>query len=115
MDNDRIDREQRRIKNNRDPPRRGWGRMLSLKEKTLEARSTGAYSHEMTTQEIKDLPIDQKFQIMEAIWEDLRERIERIEIPQQYKDLLDERRARVASGEARLLDWDSVKSTIGRP
>ena len=69
----------------------------------------------MTTQEIKNLSIDQKFQIMEAIWEDLRERIEGVEIPQQYKDLLDQRRARVAAGDARLLDWDSVKSTIGRP
>jgi putative addiction module component (TIGR02574 family) len=68
----------------------------------------------MTTEEVKALPIEQKIQIMEAIWEDLRERFDRLEISEQLKELLDPRRARVEKGEARLLDWDSVKGTIGR-
>jgi hypothetical protein len=51
---------------------------------------------------------------MEVIWEDLRARADRAGISQEQKDLLDARRARVASGEARLLDWDSVKHSIGR-
>ncbi len=69
----------------------------------------------MTAADTKQLPIDQKFQIMESIWEDLYERIEGMEIPQSVKDILDQRRARVESGDALLLDWDAVKSTIGRP
>jgi putative addiction module component (TIGR02574 family) len=68
----------------------------------------------MTAEEVKALPIEQKIQIMEAIWEDLRERFDRLEISEQLKELLDRRRARVEKGEARLLDWDSVKGTIGR-
>jgi putative addiction module component (TIGR02574 family) len=68
----------------------------------------------MTTEEVKALPIEQKIQIMEAIWEDLRERFDSLEISDQLKELLDRRRARVEKGEARLLDWDSVKGTIGR-
>lgn len=51
---------------------------------------------------------------MEVIWEDLRARADRAGISQEQKDLLDARRARVASGEAKLLDWDSVKDSIGR-
>jgi len=68
----------------------------------------------MTAQEVKILPTEEKFQIMEAIWEDLRERFESSEISPQLRDLLRDRRARVASGEARLLDWDSAKFAIGR-
>lgn len=68
----------------------------------------------MTTDEIKNLPIEQKLQMMEALWEDLRERFERFEISEQHKKLLDERRERVRTGKAQLLDWDSVKASIGR-
>ena len=59
--------------------------------------------------------MERKIQIMEAIWEDFRERFERSEISPQQKQLLDRRRARVREGTARLLDWDSVKGTLGRP
>ena len=68
----------------------------------------------MTTEELKALPVDEKIRLMEAIWEDFRERFDRMEIPQEQKALLDQRRARVREGKARLLDWDSVKGTIGR-
>jgi hypothetical protein len=51
---------------------------------------------------------------MEAIWEDLRDRADGLGISQEHKDLLDKRRARVASGEAKILDWDSVKHLIRR-
>jgi len=68
----------------------------------------------MTTEEVKALPIEQKIQIMEAIWEDLRERFDCLEISDQLKELLDRRRARVEKGEVQLLDWDSVKGTIER-
>ena len=68
----------------------------------------------MTTQELKALPIAEKLQIMEALWDDLRERFDQSDPPQQLKDLLDQRRARVRVGSAQLLDWDAVKSTIGR-
>jgi putative addiction module component (TIGR02574 family) len=69
----------------------------------------------MTAEDVKALPIDRKLQIMEAIWEDFRDRFDRVEVSPQQKDLLDRRRARVQKGEAQLLDWESVKGTIGRP
>ncbi len=68
----------------------------------------------MTTDEIKGLPMEQKLRMMKTLWEDLRERFERSEIPERHKKLLDERRERVRTGQAQLLDWDSVKGTIGR-
>jgi hypothetical protein len=68
----------------------------------------------MTADEVRTLPVAQKIQIMEAIWEDLRDRFEQSELPQRLKDLLDQRRARATEGSARILDWDTVKSGIGR-
>jgi hypothetical protein len=69
----------------------------------------------MTMEDVRALPVERKIQIMEAIWEDFRERFERSEISPQQKQLLDRRRARVREGAARLLDWDSAKGTLGRP
>ena len=68
----------------------------------------------MTADEVRTLPVAQKIQIMEAIWEDLRDRFEQSELPQRLKDLLDQRRARATEGSARILDWETVKSGIGR-
>ena len=69
----------------------------------------------MTAEDVRALPMGEKIQIMEALWEDFRDRFERLEVSQEQKDLLDRRRARVREGKAQLLDWDSVKGTIGRP
>lgn len=68
----------------------------------------------MTAEEVKALPLHEKLRIMEAIWEDFRERFERMELSPEQKELLGERRARVREGKARLLGWDSVKGTVGR-
>lgn len=68
----------------------------------------------MTAQEIRTLPTEGKFQIMETIWEDLRDRFDASEISSELRELLRERRARIARGEAKLLDWDTAKFSIGR-
>ncbi|RYD71228.1 MAG: hypothetical protein EOP84_25260, partial [Verrucomicrobiaceae bacterium] len=60
----------------------------------------------MSTAEVLQLLLREKLQIMEAIWEDFREQAQNVEIPEEQKNLLDSRRARIASGEARILDWD---------
>jgi hypothetical protein len=68
----------------------------------------------VTSEDLKAMPISQKLQIMEALWLDLRDRFERLEIHPQLRELLDQRRARVRDGSAQLMDWDSVKATIGK-
>ena len=50
---------------------------------------------------------------MEALWENLRERFDQLDLPRLRKDLLDERRGRVKKAFARLLNRDTVKSAIG--
>jgi hypothetical protein len=68
----------------------------------------------MTALQIKTLPAEEKLQIMEAIWEDMRDRYENAPVPSEVIDLLRHRQERVATGEAKFLDWDQVKSAIGR-
>ena len=67
----------------------------------------------MSIAEVTKLPLREKFQIMEALWADLSQHVEKFELPAEHRALLDARRERVASGESTLYDWDVVKHTIG--
>ena len=68
----------------------------------------------MSVTEISHLPLLEKLRIMEMIWEDLRQRADRIDVSPAQRELLEGRRARVESGQSRILDWDSVKNGIGK-
>ena len=63
----------------------------------------------MSTADVSQLPLREKLQIMEVIWEDLRARADRAGISQEQKDLLDARRARVASGG---IGWHRVRRSF---
>jgi hypothetical protein len=63
------------------------------------------------------LPIDQltiaeKLRIMEELWNDLRKRAEDVPVPQWHKDLLDERKRLIETGEAQFDDWEAAKKRI---
>jgi hypothetical protein len=66
------------------------------------------YWYPMTVADLAKLSLREKLQLMEAIWEDLRGRVDAMEVPAEHRRILDERRSRIASGEATLLDWDQV-------
>ncbi len=67
----------------------------------------------MSAIELSQFTLREKFQIMQSIWEELRDSVDQFEVPQSHKDILDERRRRTENGESRILDWDQVKHTIG--
>lgn len=69
----------------------------------------------MTVEDVRALPISQKLQIMEAIWEDLRDQFDGLDVPEELRKFLDHRRARVRDGSAQLLDWEGVKTILGKP
>ena len=68
----------------------------------------------MSITEVRNLPLCEKFQILEAIWDDLSSRIDEMAVSPGVRDLLDERIERVRSGSAEVHDWDAVKFSIGR-
>ena len=61
---------------------------------------------------VRNLPLHEKLQVMEAIWEDLSEDPAQVEIPDWHREILDERAAMVLEGKAKFLDWDSVKQQL---
>jgi putative addiction module component (TIGR02574 family) len=63
--------------------------------------------------EIQQLPLGEKLQIMEAIWEDLRLNAEQVPVPKWHKGLLDARREAVEANREEILDWDEVKHSLG--
>ena len=69
----------------------------------------------MATIEISSLSTREKLQLMEALWDDMRQKAGESVIPKDHQKTLEARWARVQSGETELLDWDDIKETIGRP
>jgi len=62
--------------------------------------------------QLKDLSLHEKLAMMESLWEELTESAESFESPAWHKDVLDERRKRVASGEAKFTDWETAKAEM---
>jgi len=61
---------------------------------------------------LNEMTIQEKLAAMEALWEDLSRSPEAIESPEWHKDILDERRQRVAEGTAQFEDWETAKAKI---
>jgi hypothetical protein len=64
--------------------------------------------------DLKNMTKEEKLLTMRNLWEDMRESISHAPETSEIIELLDQRAARVESGEAELLDWDKVKGSIGR-
>lgn len=61
---------------------------------------------------LRQLPLQEKLFIMEALWGDLSQKAEALQVPEWQKQVLDERETAVAAGAARFIDWDDAKREI---
>lgn len=61
---------------------------------------------------LKEMTLHEKLAVMESLWEDLARSPETIESPTWHKDILDERRERIAEGKAQFVDWETAKTEI---
>jgi putative addiction module component (TIGR02574 family) len=68
----------------------------------------------MTLTEIRRLPVKEKLQIMEVLWEDLRSQVQEEPVPEWHKELLDNRQKAVEAGREKILDWDQIKDSLGK-
>ncbi len=66
----------------------------------------------MSIAEIRRLPLSEKLQLMEALWEELRAHVEELPVPEWQKKLLDARRRAVEEGREKILEWDEVKGSL---
>ena len=58
----------------------------------------------MNTLGIRELPLVEKFRLLEALWDDMRGRVETMTVPEEHHRLLEERRARARTAQTTLLD-----------
>lgn len=61
---------------------------------------------------LKDMSLREKLVAMELLWEDIARTPEAIESPAWHKDILNERRQRVANGQSQFVDWETAKADI---
>ncbi len=66
----------------------------------------------MSIAELRKLPLNEKLQIMEVLWEDLRNHEEALPVSEWHKKLLDERLKAVEEGREEILEWDDIKHDI---
>ena len=66
----------------------------------------------MSIAEVKQLPLAEKLQIMEAIWDDLSQHADEMLPLAWHGELLSEREAAIARGDETFEDWDMAKQRI---
>ncbi|MCG2587545.1 addiction module protein [Rhodohalobacter sulfatireducens] len=64
--------------------------------------------------EVKNLSVEEKLLLMEALWNDLSEKVGSMEIPESHKAILDEREKKIQVGEAKFVDWEKAKKQINK-
>lgn len=64
--------------------------------------------------DVKSMTKEEKLLTMRNLWEEMRSDMSTASETPEIIDLLDQRSARIESGEAELLEWDKVKGSIGR-
>lgn len=63
----------------------------------------------MKIAELKKMSTSERLQAMEALWESLRYEGDVIEIPAWHEKILQERKARIAGGEAKFITLAELK------
>jgi hypothetical protein len=61
---------------------------------------------------LHELSVEEKLQLMEAIWVDLSGEPDRVESPGWHQKVLEETERKVAAGEAGFTDWETAKRSI---
>jgi hypothetical protein len=59
--------------------------------------------------EIGHLSREEKWRVMEAIWEDLSRDAELVESPDWHREALDETERRLRAGQESVVDWPAAK------
>ena len=61
--------------------------------------------------ELDQMTIEEKLQMMEALWADLCDRAS-VAMPQWHKDILDHRQRLIDEGKAEFIDWETAKKQV---
>jgi len=79
---------------------------------TSEHKLILAISYAEIESELDAMTLPEKLHLMEALWANLSRREESLASPARHEDVLRERQARVKSGEAAFVDWETAKQQL---
>jgi putative addiction module component (TIGR02574 family) len=65
-------------------------------------------------QELSQLTNAERIELLNAVWESIENKDEEIESPAWHGEVLAQREAEIASGEAKFLSLDELKERFGR-
>ena len=68
----------------------------------------------MTRSQIKEMSMIERLQTMEELWGSICEEEKEMESPEWHRDILDERRKKIESGEATFISLDELKARFNR-
>lgn len=63
---------------------------------------------------LNEMSAEEKLQTMEALWQSLSADPVAVESPAWHEEELHERERKIASGEAKFIDWEKAKADIRR-
>ena len=66
----------------------------------------------MSTAELAALAPTEKWKILEFLWDSLRPEVESLPVPEEHRNLLDERRDKAQSGKSKLVAWEGAKRRL---
>jgi putative addiction module component (TIGR02574 family) len=66
---------------------------------------------QMNTLDIKKMSTIERLQIMEALWDSLLYEDTEIESPEWHRDILDERKGKIESGNAKFISLEELKAS----
>ncbi len=66
----------------------------------------------MTTLAIQKMSLQEKLQVMEALWEDLSRDPDTFESPSWHRDALKQTEKRMAAGKEKVVDWSSARKAL---
>jgi len=61
---------------------------------------------------LKQMSIEEKLQVMEAIWDDLSQRADELHPPEWHREVLAEREEAIARGDEQFEDWEVARKKI---
>ncbi len=61
---------------------------------------------------LNKMSIEEKLQVMEAIWDDLSQNADKIQPPAWHREILAEREEAIARGEEQFEEWDKARENI---
>jgi len=66
----------------------------------------------MITLPLKDMSLNEKFMVIEMIWDDICHHSADFPSPDWHESILKERDKKIASGEDKLIDWEVAKKQM---